>query len=358
MSEYHNNEHQQHRDNEEANNDFNFNNNKQASAPPQNQNHSGDDNGFYVVDDKSKQSTEHTQNVADVDKLVSDVADAVNSGKEDISKILDELNESQKKLADNNINKITLAEADSSIAAASKPIFGSNVSSDHSMPVHDTKVLKPDEHTSAYYKLVREHLSKIKVPTEVKDYVLWKNPKLTGALFVGTLVLLISLACFSFLSVISTSALLALATTGCYRLYMAVMFRIKGTHDECFEKMSKCDVTIPKEKVNEIAQILQTDINGFLVQAKAILLWENIWGSILALVGFYIVYCIGSVFNTLTLAILLLVSIFTLPKVYQVYKQPIDQVFNKTSANIHKIVLQAQEKLPFLQHLSQKKKAL
>ena len=64
---------------------------------------------------------------------------------------------------------------------------------------------------------------------------MWKDPKFTGAVFGTELVLLISLASFSFLTVIGSLMLLALTAVGSYRFYLAFMFRIKGIPDETFE---------------------------------------------------------------------------------------------------------------------------
>lgn len=69
----------------------------------------------------------------------------------------------------------------------------------------------------------------------MKDLVLWENPKVSGAVLGSSLVLLLSLATFTLLSVASTLLLLALAAVGVYRFYLSLLFRIKGTYDETFE---------------------------------------------------------------------------------------------------------------------------
>lgn len=67
-----------------------------------------------------------------------------------------------------------------------------------------------------------------------------------------------------------------------------------------------------------------------------------------AFFGFYFLYCLGSIFNTLTLMILTLVGVFTLPKVYEIYKVPIDNIMEKATSTIHQGVKQVMVKLPFL----------
>jgi len=186
------------------------------------------------------------------------------------------------------------------------------------------------------------------IPPQVEDYVLWKNPKISGALLASALVLLISFRYLSLLSVISVSALLVLTVVGAYRFYLAVIFRIKGIHDETFEKISSKDIRISKEHVNRLAHFLENDFNQILEKMKSIILWDNVIASAFAFFAFYMVWCIGDIFDTITLITLVLVSVFTLPKIYQVYKKPIDDAMQKTCNCVHNIAKQVQEKLPFL----------
>lgn len=197
-----------------------------------------------------------------------------------------------------------------------------------------------------YYMLACNYLSKIEVPSRVRELVLWKDAKYTGAVFGTLFVLLISLAAFSLLTVVSSLTLLTLTAAGAYRFYLAVIFRIKGTKDDTFDKLSSMDLSLPKDKVKQLAHLLETDVNKALNQLKSILLWDSVTKSSLAFVGFYFIYCVGCVFNTLTLLILTHVSLFTLPKVYEVYQVQIDQAIHKASNSIHHLVGEGIKKLP------------
>ena len=64
---------------------------------------------------------------------------------------------------------------------------------------------------------------------------MWKDPKTTGVVFGSKLVLLVSLANCSLMTVVSSLLLLAMTVFGMYRFYLSVVFRIKGTYDETFE---------------------------------------------------------------------------------------------------------------------------
>lgn len=69
----------------------------------------------------------------------------------------------------------------------------------------------------------------------MKDLLLWKDLKLTGAVFGSSFVLLVSIAWFSLLTVVSALAMTAMTVVGSYRFYLALIFRIKGTYDNTFE---------------------------------------------------------------------------------------------------------------------------
>jgi len=189
-------------------------------------------------------------------------------------------------------------------------------------------------------------LSCSNLPPNVQDLVLWKCPKYTGAVFGTSLVLLLSMSSCSLLTVFSTLILLAMTICGAYRLYLSIVFRIKGTYDETFDKASAYDLSLPKDKIQEFAQLIDTDMNQSLNKLKSIVLWDNVCTSVMAFVALYFVYCIGSIFNTMTLLIIGLVKIFTIPKVYQLYKVQIDQGLQKAADGAHQLARQIEAKIP------------
>lgn len=61
----------------------------------------------------------------------------------------------------------------------------------------------------------------------VQDLIYWRNVKWTVIVFVGSLLILISLACFSLLSLISYASLFVLTFTFACRLYGNVIAYFK-----------------------------------------------------------------------------------------------------------------------------------
>lgn len=245
--------------------------------------------------------------------------------------------------SDNKETKV-IAEADSSTtpAPSAPPCPASSSSSCTLCP---------------YYKLGIKYVNSIEVPPKVRDMLLWKDPKCSGAVFGTSLVLLLSIACCSLLSVVGSLMLLALSAVGAYRFYLALLFRIKGQYDDTFSKLSSKDFSLPKEKVKELTNLLENDINKLLNNLKAIILWDNVTTSTMAFACFYVLYCVGTVFNTMTLLILALISAFTIPKVYQVYKKPIDQALENGTTFMHQTIKQVMSKMPpFVKNMLSKSK--
>jgi ABC-type multidrug transport system fused ATPase/permease subunit len=306
-----------------------------------------DDNGFIVVP-----ATPQTS----IDSSVQNVVDLLTQTKqEEINRLLNDIS-SGTDAALNQLQQTIVAEADSSSShqQPSPPLPAAKASTGKSSGT-DAAAKKAAGNNSTdgcslcpYYLLAMNRLSKVEVPPKVKDLLLWKDVKLTGALFGSSFVLLISLAAFSFLTVISTLFLTALTLIGAYRFYLGLIFRIKGTQDNTFEKLSAHDLSLPKDKVQKLANLLENDANRAIQTLKSIILWDNITTSIIAYIGFYVVYCIGCWFNTITLFILALVAAFTLPKVYDVYKVQIDQTIEKATSAVHGLVKQVMVKIPML----------
>lgn len=307
------------------------------------ENGNGTGNGDYVVVPPTPQSSVDNQvSSSSVDKVLDFL-----TNQDEIQRALIDIGTS----AEAKLTETVRAEADSSSSSSAPP----------EKPKPSEKQPQPPKKESAgpacgpnasmfcpYYLMAVDRLSKVQVPPKVKDLLLWKDPKLTGAIFGSSFVLLISIAWFSLLTVVSGLFLTALTLIGSYRFYLGLIYRIKGTYDNTFDKLSSQDLSLPKDKVQHLARLLETDFNRVLNKLKSILLWDNITTSGLAFVGFYVIYCIGCMFNTITLLILALVSAFTLPKVYDVYKQPIDQAIEKATSAVHQTVKQIMTKVPML----------
>uniref|UniRef100_A0A7N5KJP1 Reticulon n=1 Tax=Ailuropoda melanoleuca TaxID=9646 RepID=A0A7N5KJP1_AILME len=78
----------------------------------------------------------------------------------------------------------------------------------------------------------------------VRDLVFWRDVKKTGAVFSTTLILLLSLAAFSVISVVSYLILALLSVTICFRVYKSVIQAVqKSEEGHPFKPLTKSTPT-------------------------------------------------------------------------------------------------------------------
>nr|XP_050863018.1 reticulon-1-A isoform X4 [Vespula vulgaris] len=156
--------------------------------------------------------------------------------------------------------------------------------------------------------------------------IYWRDPKKSGAVFGATLGLLLSLAYFSLISVLAYLSLLILIATVAFRIYKSVLQAIQKTSDgHPFKYVLDLDLTLPTEKTHELADIAVAHINATISELRRLFLVEDIVDSLKFGVLLWCFTYIGSWFNGMTLMIIGVVALFTLPKVYETNKTQIDE---------------------------------
>ncbi|XP_017490087.1 PREDICTED: reticulon-1-A isoform X5 [Rhagoletis zephyria] len=159
----------------------------------------------------------------------------------------------------------------------------------------------------------------------VESLIYWRDVKKSGIFFGAGLVTLLAISCFSVISVFAYLSLLTLAGTVSFRIYKSVMQAIQKTPEgHPFKEYLDIDLTLPQEKVQNIAGIAVAHVNGFVAELRRLFLVEDLIDSIKFGVILWVLTYIGGWFNGMTLVILAFVSLFTLPKVYENNKQSID----------------------------------
>ncbi|XP_017490068.1 PREDICTED: reticulon-4 isoform X2 [Rhagoletis zephyria] len=183
-------------------------------------------------------------------------------------------------------------------------------------------------------KLSHQHLDQPKIVSVeeifykyglVESLIYWRDVKKSGIFFGAGLVTLLAISCFSVISVFAYLSLLTLAGTVSFRIYKSVMQAIQKTPEgHPFKEYLDIDLTLPQEKVQNIAGIAVAHVNGFVAELRRLFLVEDLIDSIKFGVILWVLTYIGGWFNGMTLVILAFVSLFTLPKVYENNKQSID----------------------------------
>jgi len=185
------------------------------------------------------------------------------------------------------------------------------------------------------------------MPDNVVDLIYWRDIKKTGIVFGSMMVLLISLAIFSLLSVAAYLSLAALTVTVSFRIYKNVLQAVQKTGEgHPFKQYLDKDITVPEDKVHQAADNIVKHASNTLRELRRLFLVEDLVDSLKFGLLLWLLTYIGSWFNGMTLIILAVVSIFTIPKFYETYKTQIDQYLDLVRTQIKTVAAQIQEKIP------------
>lgn len=185
--------------------------------------------------------------------------------------------------------------------------------------------------------------------TLLLDLIYWRDVRKTGVVFGSMLLVLLSLAFFSLLSVLAYLSLAILTVTLSFRVYKNIMAAVQKTSDgHPFKQYLDLDITLKEEKVSRVTHTVLQHINRSLLELRRLFLIEDLIDSIKFGLLLWVLTYVGAWFNGMTLIILLVVAIFTLPKVYETYKVQIDNYVNMARNQLNTVLAQVQSKVPFL----------
>ncbi|XP_063800967.1 reticulon-3 isoform X2 [Pseudophryne corroboree] len=182
---------------------------------------------------------------------------------------------------------------------------------------------------------------------KVHDLLFWRDVKKSGMVFGATMVLLLSLAAFSIISVISYFILSLLTVTISFRIYKSVMQAVqKSEEGHPFKVLLEKDITLSSDSFQKILNASLVHINRAVKYIMRLFLVEDLVDSLkLALLMWLMTY-VGAVFNGITLLILGVLVAFSAPVVYEKYKVQIDHYVSLVHSQVKSITEKIQAKLP------------
>jgi hypothetical protein len=186
-----------------------------------------------------------------------------------------------------------------------------------------------------------------KLHPTVAEYVYWRDPKKSGIAFGASLVLLLSLKYFSFISVVAYITLALLCVTVSFRIYKNVLQAVqKSNEGHPFKDYLEMDITLSQDKVSETVEVLISHVNCVTGKLRSLVLVEDLFDTLkLAVLAWCLTY-VGAWFNGLTLVILALVSAFTFPKVYETNKAQIDMYAEIVRTKSKEVIDMVNAKMP------------
>ncbi|KAH0507579.1 Reticulon-2 [Microtus ochrogaster] len=160
----------------------------------------------------------------------------------------------------------------------------------------------------------------------VADLLYWKDTRTSGAVFTGLMASLLCLLHFSIVSVAAHLALLGLCATISLRVYRKVLQAVhRGDGTNPFQAYLDMDLTLTQEQTERLSQQIASQVVSTATQLRHFFLVEDLVDSLKLALLFYILTFVGAIFNGLTLVILGVVALFTIPLLYRQHQAQIDQ---------------------------------
>ncbi|XP_058652267.1 reticulon-1a isoform X5 [Onychostoma macrolepis] len=182
---------------------------------------------------------------------------------------------------------------------------------------------------------------------KVVDLLHWRDVKQSGLVFGSVLLLLFSLTQFSVVSVIAYLALAVLSATISFRVYKSVLQAVQKTDEgHPFKAYLEVEIALSADQISKYVDKTQLYINSTMKELRRLFLVQDLVDSIKFAVLMWLLTYVGALFNGLTLFILAVVSMFTVPLVYEKYQTQIDQYLGLVRTQVNSIMGKIREKVP------------
>ncbi|XP_043930399.1 reticulon-1 isoform X2 [Protopterus annectens] len=179
------------------------------------------------------------------------------------------------------------------------------------------------------------------------DLLYWRDIKQTGICFGSLLLLLFSLTQFSVVSVVAYLALAALSATISFRIYKSVLQAVQKTDDgHPFKSYLDMEIALSSEQIQKYTDCLHAYVNNTVKELRRLFLVQDLVDSLKFAVLMWLLTYVGHLFNGLTLLIMAVISMFTLPVLYDKYQAQIDQYLGLVRTHINSVIAKIQAKIP------------
>ncbi|XP_077190196.1 reticulon-4 isoform X1 [Paroedura picta] len=183
----------------------------------------------------------------------------------------------------------------------------------------------------------------------VVDLLYWRDIKKTGVVFGASLFLLLSLTVFSIVSVVAYIALGLLSMTISFRIYKGVIQAIqKSDEGHPFGTYLDKNVAVSEELVQKYSHVVLGHFNNTIKELRRLFLVDDLVDSLKFAVLMWVFTYVGALFNGLTLMILAVISLFSIPVIYEKHQVQIDHYLGLVNKNVKDAVTKIQDKIPGL----------
>ncbi|XP_053314563.1 reticulon-4 isoform X2 [Spea bombifrons] len=181
------------------------------------------------------------------------------------------------------------------------------------------------------------------------DLIYWRDIKKSGVVFGASLFLLLSLTVFSIVSVAAYIALALLSVSISFRIYKGVLQAIqKSDEGHPFRSYLESSVAVSEDVVQKYSNVAMNHINCTIKELRRLFLVEDLVDSLKFAVLMWVFTYIGALFNGLTLLILALISLFSVPVIYERHQTQVDHYLALVNKNVKNITDMVVAKIPGL----------
>jgi len=201
-----------------------------------------------------------------------------------------------------------------------------NANADSSAAVEENAL-----HLSGFFFSLEDRL-----PASLLDLIYWRRAVTSGCVFFSLFLLLLSFSLFSAISVVSHVALLFLSGTLSYVGFRKVAAAVqKSGEGHPFQDMLDYDVEglLRVGDFQDVVKVALDHAIHFVDLFRSLFLIVNVFDSLKLVLALYAITYVGEAFHLLTLVIIALVVMFTVPKAYEVYGADMDLVAEKLLAH-------------------------
>ncbi|CAK6963402.1 reticulon-2a isoform X2 [Scomber scombrus] len=172
----------------------------------------------------------------------------------------------------------------------------------------------------------------------VMDLIYWKDTERTGMVLTGLVVGLLSLFQLSIITVVSTVSLAVMCFTISVRIYYQVLHILSwGDGEHPFKSYLDLDISLVGEHADHHMQKTMVMILSAIDSLKNLFFVGNLFESLKLLVLMYLVTYLGDLCNGLTLLIISVIALFSLPLFYRQRQEQVDGFIAKIQAKIYNV---------------------
>ncbi|XP_018119767.1 reticulon 4 S homeolog isoform X6 [Xenopus laevis] len=170
---------------------------------------------------------------------------------------------------------------------------------------------------------------------KVVDLIYWRDIKRSGVVFGASLFLLLSLSVFSIVSVLAYIALALLSVTISLRIYKGILQAIqKSEEGHPFRSILESNLAVPEDLVQKYCNVALNHVNCTVKELRHLFLVEDLVDSLKFAVLMWVFTYIGALFNGLTLLIVALISLFSIPVIYERHQTQVDHYLALVNKNL------------------------